>query len=97
LIGVTDGAMIIQERQGRGMLLKDGKILHQVRYQISLHQIEIPQQPAFRKVQGTKALEDGGFLPMSRDRFVLALEDGAKLDMYIGEHGTILPAGGLYK
>ena len=79
------------------MLLKNEEVLHHVTYQISVHQIAVPQQPAFRKVQGTVALVDGGFSPMTADRFVLALEDGAKLDMYIGEHGTILPAGGLYK
>jgi len=89
--------MIIQERHGRGRLLKDNTVLHQVTYQIAVHQIEIPHEPAFRKVQGTVALVDGGFPPITPDRLVLALEDGAKLDMYIGEHGTILPAGGLYK
>ena len=57
----------------------------------------MPHQPAFRKVHGTVALADGGVSPITADRFVLALDDGAKLDKYIGEHGTILPAGSLYK
>jgi hypothetical protein len=89
--------VIIQERKGRGVLLRDGNVLHRVTYEVFVQQIEIPPQPAFRKVHGRIALHDGGAPPITADRFVLALEDGAKLDMYIGEHGTILPAGGLYK
>jgi len=71
----------------------DKRAQDQMSYQASVHQIEIPQQPAFRQVQGSMALEDGGFPPISRDRFVLVLEDGAERGALSEHRLTALASG----
>jgi hypothetical protein len=90
---------VIDERQGTGKLVAQDSTFHEVTYNIAIHQEHgKPSEPAFRKVTGTVSLLDGsGCPPPSQERFVLVLEDGAKLNMYLGQWGVIIPAGGLYK
>jgi len=90
---------IIDEREGTGKLMGGNDTVHEVTYEIAVYQEQAtgPEQ-AFRKVRGTiSSLNGAGCLPVSQERFVLVLEDGAKLNMYLGQWGAIIPAGGLYK